>query len=295
MWKLSISTTSAAEEAVAELLGNIFDLPATTHTEFATGRTTTSIYCDSNPAELRAELAALREGLARVKQCGLDIGPGRIRAQKLRRENWAESWKRHFKPIEIGDVLLIKPSWSKRRPRVGQAVVVLDPGLSFGTGQHPTTSFCLRELTRCRMLGQPQALLDLGTGSGILAIAAAKLGYSPVEAIDFDPDSVRVARANARTNRVSAKIRFIHLDLAKLSLRPDYQYDLICANLLSTLLVAQSKRIVRRLKRDGTLVVAGILKSEFGLVAKACRAMGLSLRTSRVEKEWRSGTFSAAW
>src|SRR5439155_618396 len=82
--------------------------------------------------------------------------------------------------------LLIKPSWSRRRARRGQAVVILDPGLSFGTGQHPTTVFCLRELARLRKPGERQAFLDIGTGSGILAVAAAKLGYSPVCASEFD-------------------------------------------------------------------------------------------------------------
>ena len=142
----------------------------------------------------------------------------------MRREDWAESWKRHFKPIEIGDALLVKPSWSKRRPRKNQAVVILDPGLSFGTGQHPTTAFCLREIVRLKLAkergrlarefktrhhaDEPSALqsfLDIGTGSGILAIAAAKLGYQPVHAFDFDAEAVRIARANARANRVQAK------------------------------------------------------------------------------------------
>ena len=291
MWKFSITTTLDAEDAVAELLGNVFAQPAATYADFATDRTTVAVYCDSQPDELPAKRAALSQGLNRIKRCGLDLGRVRIGVQKLRRENWAESWKRHFKPIEVRDALLVKPSWSKRRPRMGQAVVVLDPGLSFGTGQHPTTCFCLNELTRCRARGLAQSFLDLGTGSGILAIAAAKLGFSPIDAVDYDLASVRVAQANARKNRASKKIRILHRDLAKLRLRPARAYDLICANLLSTLLVAQCRRIVRRLKPGGTLVVAGMLKTEFGLVAKAYEAMGLRLEASRVEMGWRSGSF----
>jgi len=293
MWKLSITTTLEAEDAVAELLGNVFAQTATAHTDFATSRTTVAIYCDARPAELSAKITKLRNGLARIKRCGLNVGSGRIRAAHFRREDWAESWKRHFKPIEIGDALLIKPSWSKRRPRKRQAVVVLDPGLSFGTGHHPTTAFCLHELARCRMPGQPQSFLDLGTGSGILGIAAAKLGFSPVHALDFDPESVRVACANARANHVSHKLRITRQDLTKLPLRPTQRYDLICANLISTLLVAERKRIVRRLESGGRLVVAGILKSEFNSVAKAFKAAGLRLVASRIEKEWRSVSFVA--
>lgn len=291
MWKLSITTTAEAEDAVAELLGNGLAQPATAYTHFATGRTTVAIYCDIRPAEFPTRRDALRAGLARIKRCGLNVGSGRILMQQLRRENWAESWKRHFKPIKVGKALLLKPSWSNCRARKGQAVVVLDPGLSFGTGHHPTTSFCLRELARRRVHGQPQAFLDLGTGSGILAIAAAKLGYSPVHAMDFDPESVRVARANVRANQVAGKVRIARQDLTKLPLRPSRRYDLICANLISTLLLTERDRIVRRLKPDGGLVVAGILASEFNLVAENYGVVGLRCVADKSEREWQSGTF----
>src|ERR1019366_8464695 len=159
---------------------------------------------------------------------GLDIGPGRISLLGVSREDWAESWKLHFKPLLIGSALLLKPSWSRRRPGKGQAVVVLDPGLSFGTGRHPTTAFCLRQLVARRRSGESQSCLDIGTGSGILAIAAAKLGYAPVDAFDFDPEAVRIARANARRNGVAARIRFQRRDLTKLPRRSARQYSLIC-------------------------------------------------------------------
>ena len=94
---------------------------------------------------IREEISA---GLKRIKSCGLNIGSGKIKIAKVRREDWSESWKRHFKAIEIGKALLIKPSWIKRPPRKNQAVVILDPGLSFGTGQHATTSFCLHQIVR---------------------------------------------------------------------------------------------------------------------------------------------------
>ena len=127
------------------------------------------------------------------------------RSGGIRHEDWAESWKRHFKPIEIGRRLLIKPSWSRRRPKPHQQVVVLDPGLSFGTGQHPTTAFCLAEVARLVKNAPARSFLDIGTGSGILAIAAARLNYQPIWAFDFDPEAVRMARANAQTNQVEKK------------------------------------------------------------------------------------------
>jgi ribosomal protein L11 methyltransferase len=293
MWKLSIETTPEAEDAVSELLGGVFRQPVAAYTDLTTGGTTVTLYCDTQPDGFFVKRNQLKRGLARIKRCRLDVGPARIRVRMLRRENWAESWKRHFKPFEVGRVLLVKPSWSKRRPRLGQSVVVLDPGLSFGTGHHPTTLFCLSGLVRRRLSGHAQAFLDLGTGSGILAIAAAKLGFSPVAAVDCDAESVRVAQNNARVNGVSEKVSIAHRDLTELTLRPTQRYDLICANLDSNLLVTQSKRIVGQLKPRGTLRIAGILRPEFALVAKTYRALGFRLVTSRSEMEWRSGLFVA--
>lgn len=332
--RISVTTTPEAEDAVAEMLGAAFGLPATTYGDNETGLSTVTIYLQQKlllPRKVRGEISA---GLRRIKSCGLKIGPGKIVMAKVPQEDWAESWKRHFKPIEIiatgartarppeskadprgraarapngeGRSLLIKPSWSRRKARKGQAVVVLDPGLSFGTGQHPTTEFCLGEIVAAvgdrRNRRSPSAastlsMLDLGTGSGILAIAAAKLGYSPVQAVDFDPEAIRVARANARANRVQEKLKIRQGDVARLPFRPRQQgqrYDLVCANLISDLLIAERRRIAAQLNRAGTLVLAGILKSEFAKVQRAFEALGLKLASSRTEKEWRSGSFRVA-
>ncbi len=304
--RISVTTKPEAEDAVAELLSVILGQPATSYYEVESGLSTVTVYLQRklrSPREVREEILY---GLKRIRSCGLKISPGKIAIARVRREDWAESWKRHFKPIEIGGSLLIKSSWSKRRARKGQAVVVLDPGLSFGTGQHPTTAFCLhqivaavcdRRIQRSQGAATAKSFLDLGTGSGILAIAAAKLGYSPVNALDFDSEAVRVARANARANRVHQKLTIRRNNVTKLSIRPrqrGQQCDLVCANLTSDLLIAERHRITAQLNRGGTLVLAGILKAEFAQIQKAFEALGLKLATSRGEKEWRSGSFRFA-
>jgi ribosomal protein L11 methyltransferase len=314
LWRVSVATTPEAEDAVAELLGVTLHQPVSTWLNLETGVCTVNAYLlqqfmdlgapasrrrvSSRPAGRRRSQEQVRkeilEGLHRIKKCGLNTGSGKITITKLRHEDWAESWKRHFPPIEIGRELLIKPSWSKRRARRNQEVVVLDPGLSFGTGQHPTTAFCLRELVRCGKNRAGRSFLDMGTGSGILAMAAAKLGYSPVHALDIDPEAVRVSRANARTNGVQGKLRISRQDVAKLPIRPGRQYDLICANLLSTLLIAERRRIVARLKPAGILVLAGILKPEFPRVRRAFAEFGLKLAATETRNEWRSGSFGFA-
>lgn len=291
LWRISVATTLEADDAVTDLLGTMLDQPVSSHFNVETQVSLVSAFGAQKIVLARDLRERVLEGLERITSCGLNVGSGKIKIAKVRREDWSESWKRHFKAIEIGSTLLIKPSWIKRKPRKNQAVVILDPGLSFGTGQHATTSFCLREIVRCRKTEMPQSFLDIGTGSGILAIAAAKLGYQPVRAFDFDPESVRVARANTSVNQVQEKIKVTRDDATQLPLRPARRYDLVCANLISNLLIAERRRIVAQVKPGGTLVLAGILKSEFMLVQTAFKELGLKLAAGRNEKEWRSGSF----
>jgi ribosomal protein L11 methyltransferase len=292
LWRVSVSATLEGEDAVAELLSQVFKRSPALYTNEKTKVSQVSVYCQKRSEWTEKRRAALVGGLKEIQRAGLRIGSGKITAAKVPREDWSESWKRHFKPIEIGSRLLIKPSWAKRRSKKGQAVVVLDPGLSFGTGNHPTTAFCLRQLAACRKPGQPQAVLDMGTGSGILAIAAVKLGYAPVKAFDFDPEAVRVARQNARLNRVSKRLSITRQDITKLSLRNHEKFDVICANLISNLLLAEMNRIVARLPDGGMLLLAGILRKEFAQIQGACERAGLRLVQSHAEGEWRSGAFA---
>lgn len=274
LYKLSVVVTPEAEAQTADLLQETFGAAACIETDAETGVTWVSIFLDRSPAKkLRARLP-----------------PFSVR--RLRPENWAQSWKRHFQPFTIGSRLLVKPTWSRRKPRRNQTVIVLDPGLSFGTGQHPTTRFCLEQLVAFRRLERTQTFMDAGTGSGILAIAAAKLGYAGVDAFDNDPEAIRVAGANATKNRVRKRIRLTCQDLAgKASAQ---KYDLICANLLADVLLAERRQLVNRLKPAGRIVLAGILRREFAEIRAAYEGEGLELVATRGENEWQSGAFDAA-
>ncbi|MCX8091133.1 MAG: 50S ribosomal protein L11 methyltransferase [Verrucomicrobiae bacterium] len=294
MWKIQVNTTLEAAEAVAEALERALGAAAVIETRPGHARARVAAYPGRRLAGWKRTQRALREAIQQIAACGLDVGRARIQRRLLRKEDWAESWKRHFRALRIGRALLIRPSWSRARPRPGQVEVVLDPGLSFGTGHHPTTEWCLRELVRLRKTGQPQAFLDIGTGSGILAIAAAKLGYAPVAAFDVDPQAVRVARANARNNGLARAVRIFQADLSALARRPPRGYELVCANLTAPLLLAERRRIAAHLKTRGALVLAGILQSEFPSVIRAYGELGLRLVRARVRGEWQSGTFLRA-
>jgi ribosomal protein L11 methyltransferase len=291
VWQVSITTTPQAEEAVASLLERDFQEAASIYWDEPTGASKISIYPEKLGGTVQAVRAHLRNALRKLRDCCLDFGAAKITVKPLPRENWAESWKRHFKPIEVGHFLLIKPAWSRRRPRHGQRVIILDPGLSFGTGHHPTTLFCLEQLARCRCPGQGQSFLDIGTGSGILAIAAAKLGYTSISAFDNDPAAVRVSRQNVKKNRVRHRLWPRREDLTAFQNRKSRRYDVVCANLACDLLVSQASEICARLKPGGKLIVAGLLQRQFGKVEKTLRRFNLTLQVSITDKGWQSGQF----
>ena len=299
--QLSIAATPESEEPIAALLERLFGVAPTIYLNTVTNESTVTAYVHAKPGELRKHLGELRAGIDALRVLGLDVCPGSVRIARVKREDWAESWKKHFKPIAIGSSLLIKPSWSKLKPKPGQAVVVLDPGLSFGTGQHATTSFCLRQIVATRrgtatlprslLHRRAISLLDIGCGSGILAISAAKLGYAPIDAFDFDPVAVRIAQKNCRANRVENKISVTRKDLTKVPLHSRRKYDIICANLMAPLLIAERDRILNRLAPGGTLILAGILATEFHTVRKRYESAALKLIAEKIEREWHSGAF----
>ncbi|HKQ36985.1 MAG TPA: 50S ribosomal protein L11 methyltransferase, partial [Verrucomicrobiae bacterium] len=145
LYKVSVPVSTDRENAMVAWMEGIFGLAGYVETDLETGTTCVSVFLEEAPSR-----ATLKKMLPRFT------------VRKLRPQNWAESWKRHFKPIEIGAKLLIKPSWSRRKAKAGQRVIVLDPGLSFGTGQHPTTRFCLAEIVAARDERRAQSFLDVG-------------------------------------------------------------------------------------------------------------------------------------
>jgi ribosomal protein L11 methyltransferase len=289
--QISITTSPEAEEAVVELLQRRFNSPPASLYDRVLDETVVSVYLREGEEWKPSMRSVLKRDLAFLEECGLDIGPGTVRVIKVPHENWAESWKKHFKPLEIGPGLLIKPSWSRKKPKEGQALVVLDPGLSFGTGRHATTSFCLNALVEARKEGEEQAFLDIGCGSGILSICAAKMGYRPVAAFDVDPEAVRVCRGNAEMNGVAGLLSVKEQDLETASASGRRKYHVVCANLMYDLLLAERDRIIARLRKGGVLALAGILTERYAEVRDHYQAAGLEEVATRIDGEWQSGSF----
>ena len=281
-----------AEDAAAELLTRTFGTPASSYYSEKTRLSTVSVYLDPKTNVTRAE-AALRKGFHELKDFGVLGKIPRIRIKSLPPQDWAESWKSHFKPFIAARTFLVKPSWVTTKPAKGILEIVLDPGLSFGTGHHPTTRFCLEQIAMLTKDGTPKSLLDLGTGSGILAIGAAKRGCRPIRAVDYDPVAVDVAKENAEHNGVGEHIVFARGDVTKINPHAPRRrtYDIVCANILAVVLEAEAIKIASQVKPGGHLLAAGILTAQFPGVEAAFRAAGLRCIGTLTRKEWTSGVF----
>jgi ribosomal protein L11 methyltransferase len=197
-------------------------------------------------------------------------------------EDWSEAWRAHFAPFAIGRRLTIAPPW-ETPPGDGRLVLTLEPGRAFGTGQHGSTAGCLELLETLVERGAPARAIDLGTGSGILAIAAARLGVREVLAVDSDPDAVASAVANAARNRVEAQVTCTLADASSLETAPA---PLVLANLLAAAHRALAARYARLVAPGGTLVAGGCLDAEADDVAAALTARGFRRVAARSIEGW---------
>jgi ribosomal protein L11 methyltransferase len=196
-------------------------------------------------------------------------------------EDWGEGWKRHFAPLDVGRVR-VRPSWIDAPPPPGSVEVVLDPGMAFGTGSHATTSLCLAALSDLLALRPGASVLDVGTGSGILAIAARRLGARRVAANDDDPKAVEVATENARRN--GADVEVVALPVGEVP----GSFDVVVANILANTLVELAPAIASKLAPGGVVLLSGILAAQEDEVRRAYRALGLEPLPSgdRRDGEW---------
>ena len=203
-------------------------------------------------------------------------------------EDWKFSYRKHFKVEVISPRLVVRPPWESVAPVPGQKVLTLDPGIAFGTGQHPTTRACLDAIDALAAEDAGRTFLDVGCGSGILAIAAALEGFREVRGFDNDPDAVRNANENAAANGLGAL--FFEGDLSA----PDVTApaDVVAANVLAPVLVRFAREVGALVNPGGRLILSGILDEQYAEVRDAYAALGFAEISSRLIGEWRTGLFS---
>ena len=211
-----------------------------------------------------------------------DCQPASMQVNGLQDEDWNKKWKSFFQPISITDRLVIKPPWREYHARPGEVVIELDPGMAFGTGTHPSTRMCLRVIDECVPGLRPGArMLDVGTGSGILAITAAKLGLRDVFGTDIDYTAIRCAGKNAEANQVADRIAFSTDSLGKVA----GVFELVVANILPHILIDLRDALIEHTAEKGRVVLGGILNEKAASVQQAFeQKLGFVRRLE--EEEW---------
>ena len=216
-------------------------------------------------AKIEAELENIEERIGKFRF-------GNTRFRKLAETDWANEWKQYFHVTHVGKSLVIKPSWEKYEPKEGEHVIKIDPGMAFGTGTHHTTNMCMARLEK--ILPKDATVFDVGTGSGILAIAAALLGAKEVKAVDIDSVACRVARENIADNDLSDKIEVREGDLLH---GTEGKADVIIANIIADIIIMFVQDVPQKLNEGGIFLTSGIITERADDVQKAAEAVGLKL------------------
>jgi len=229
---------------------------------------------------LTERIEKVRVGVANLPSFGLDIGQGEIKLNKVAEEDWSTSWKAYFKPEHIGNKLVVKPTWEEYEAKDEEIIIHLDPGMAFGTGTHETTSMCMEMLEK--YLSGGEIVYDVGTGSGILSLTAAKLGAKEITAWDVDLLAVKVAQENVKINNLENRIT-VHFA----SLPEKYgQSDVITANLVANIIIQLAPNFYHNLKPNGLLIASGIIVPREEEVMQSLNEQGMKLKERRQEGDW---------
>ena len=240
-------------------------------------------------------LLAIRSMLTELKANDTDNSYGRLVAElsSIREEDWANNWKKYFKPIEIGEKLIIKPSWENCSNDDNRKILEIDPASSFGTGQHHTTRLCLELLEKS--LNQGDRVLDMGCGSGILSIGAMLLGAENAVAVDIEENASVTAMENALKNNIPKEKYTTYfgniLTDSKLADKIDSKYDIIVANIVADVLIAMKDYFVRYIKNNGILIVSGIITERMDEVINAISSVGFEMLEVNTKEGWAAVKF----
>jgi ribosomal protein L11 methyltransferase len=294
--ELSIEADLEAVEAVSEILGRVASGGTTVEPAFELVEEGLGARIDTaRPAVVRGYVPARDASAAEAATFEVDEALGHLRAFDLRaigelqtrivhEADWADAWKAYFPVLRIGRRLVIRPSWRRHRRKPGDVVIAMDPGMAFGTGLHPTTRLCLAALEPLAADGtlRDARVLDVGCGSGILSIAAVKLGAATALGVDTDPIAIESTVANARRNRLVRRVR------ARLGSLPSSEspFDTVLANLIAGVLVPLAIPLRDELAVGGTLVASGIFIDREPEVVAAFAAAGLTVVDRSAEGEW---------
>ncbi|EOR23667.1 50S ribosomal protein L11 methyltransferase [Cytobacillus oceanisediminis] len=229
---------------------------------------------------------AIKENINNLVLFNIDIGLNKVSIMEVNEEEWATAWKKYYHPVKISEKFTIVPTWENYTPvHTDELIIELDPGMAFGTGTHPTTVLCIQALER--IVKKDDVVIDVGTGSGVLSIAAAMLGASSVLALDLDEVAVRSAKLNIKLNKVHEKTTVRQNNLLS---GIDEQADVIVANILAEVIVRFTDDVYRLLQKDGYFIASGIILQKKEEVKDAIIASGLEIIETVQMEDWVSIT-----
>lgn len=223
----------------------------------------------------------IKQKVLGLRDFGIDIGEGSVSLDQVNEADWANAWKAYYKPTKVGQKVVVKPTWEDYNMQEGDLIIELDPGMAFGTGTHETTSMCIRELEK--YVNKDSKVFDIGCGSGILAIAAAKLGAKEVVAVDLDEVAVKVAKENVIENKVEENVSVMHGNLTDVI---KDKADVIVANIIADIIKILAKDVQNFMKEDAIFISSGIILDKVEEVKESLIENGFEIVEVQKLGEW---------
>ena len=225
-------------------------------------------------------IAYINEKVEEIKALGIDVGEGKVEFEKMYEEDWANNWKKYYKPSKVGEKIVVKPIWEEYEAKDEELVVELDPGMAFGTGEHETTRMCIQALEK--YVQKDSTVFDVGCGSGILAIAAAKLGAKLAVGVDLDPVAVESAKENVGFNNID-NIEVLHGNLIEVI---DGKADIVVANIIAEIICILTEDVSRVIKPNGYFITSGIIHDRVEMVTNKLEECGFEVVKVNKDGEW---------
>lgn len=225
------------------------------------------------------DINIIKERINSLKEFGIDIGDAIVELSEVDEQDWANEWKNYYKPTKIGEKIVVKPTWEEYEKKEDDLIVELDPGMAFGTGTHETTTMCIMQLEK--YVNENSKVFDIGCGSGILAISAAKLGAKDVLAVDLDEVAVKVSKENVSLNNVDVKV--MHGNLMEVV---NDKADIVVANIIADIIKILAKDIKNFMKEDAVFISSGIIHKKVDEVKNSLEENGLEIVEIQTLGEW---------
>ncbi|WP_099187337.1 50S ribosomal protein L11 methyltransferase [Tepidibacter mesophilus] len=227
------------------------------------------------------EVEMIREKIKLLPTYGINIGEGSVNITEVDEQDWANSWKQYYKPAKVGEKIVVKPTWEEYEKNEDEIVIELDPGMAFGTGTHETTTMCIRELEK--RINNEDVVFDIGCGSGILSIAAAKLGAKETIGVDLDEVAVKVSKENVEFNNVDSSVEIRYGNLMNVVTE---KADIVVANIIAEIIAILAKDVSNFLNDGGLFISSGIILEKIELVKAALLENNFEILEVNTMGEW---------